>query len=263
MRWQTTPYCPFICAHRDVLCSDPSSRPHDGRNISAFQLVGALREHYNISLPLAVLLSFGGTFTCGQYFKIDLYDLARHNRIEHDASLTHTNTMPGGRYAPVSVDKTLLQHILNVSKDPEFLSFHDLMTVRAARDATLSKPLSMFHNAISRGVLALTVQTLGDADGSIPKQFIREWFGDQRLPCGWKPVTTIGFLSTTRIAIWVGKEVEKRLSEADFEVPEVRWRPQVHATVDLRNLGSWSRDFPTPRAITTYLPLVHSGVKIS
>jgi hypothetical protein len=188
-------------------------RPHDGRNISAFQLITALREHYHLSLPMAVLLSFGGTFMCGRFFKIDLHDLARHDCIEHDGSLTHANAMPGGLYAPVSVDKNLLQHLLDVSKDPDFLSVDDLVTVRAARDATLSRPLSKMHTTISRGEVAMIVQLFGDQDGNVPKQYIQEWFGDQRLPHGWfKPTTAIGFLSTTRIVKWVGKEVEKRLS---------------------------------------------------
>ena len=150
---------------------------------------------------------------CGRYFKIDLHDLARHNYIEHNASLTYANAMPGGLYAPVSVDKALLQHLLDVSKNPDFLSVDDFVTVRAARDATLSRPLSKMHNTISRGEVAMTVQLFGDQDGNVPKQYIQEWFGDQRLPYGWfKPTTAIGFLSTTRIVKWVGKEVEKRLS---------------------------------------------------
>jgi hypothetical protein len=87
-----------------------------------------MREHYNISLPLAIVLSLGGTLTCGRHFKIDLQDLARHNVIEHDASLTHANASPEGRYAPVAVDKALLQHLLDVSRDSEILTFDDLVS---------------------------------------------------------------------------------------------------------------------------------------
>ena len=162
---------------------------------------------------MAILLSFGGAFSCGRFFKVDLYDLARHNCIEHDASLTHANTMPGGLYAPVHVDKGLLQDLLDVSKNPDFVSPDDFVAVRAARDATLSMPLSKMHNTISRGEIAMTVQLFGNQDKNVPKQYIREWFGDQRLPDGWsKPATAVGFWSTTRIVQWVGREVEKRLS---------------------------------------------------
>ena len=160
-------------------------RPRDGRNISAFQLMGAIREHYHVSLPLAFLLSFLGTFLCGRWFKVDLQDFARHGRIEHDASLTHRNAMPGDLYAPIDVDKDLLDDLLDTSKNPDVLSFEDLVAVRARRNETLARPLDGFHNAIALGEVALTAQTLQDDQGNVPKQFIREWFGDQRLPCGW------------------------------------------------------------------------------
>ncbi|KAI9447981.1 Cloroperoxidase [Lactarius indigo] len=148
------------------------SCPMTGRGITAYQLISAIRQHYHISLPLATLLSVGGTLVCGRHFTIDLEDLARHNYIEHDASLTHANCHPD-----------------------------DLVRARAARDQTLQRPLSRLHGVISRGEVALTLQTLGDSEGRVSKQFIREWFGDERLPGGWsKPANTTGLLSTTRIA---------------------------------------------------------------
>ncbi|KAI9467066.1 Cloroperoxidase [Lactarius psammicola] len=175
--------------------------PHDGRGITAYQLMSAIRQHYHVSLPLATFLSVAGTFICGRHFTIDLEDLARHNYIEHDASLTRANAQPDGRYAPVTVDNELLQSLLDSSKDRDFLTFDDLVRVRAARDQTLLRPLSRLHGVISRGEVALTIQTLADKEGRISKQFIREWFGDERLPEGWsKPATTTGLLSTSRIA---------------------------------------------------------------
>jgi hypothetical protein len=198
--------CPALNA-----LANHSILPHNGRDITAWQLISVMREHYHISLPLAIVLSLGGTLTCGRHFKIDLQDLARHNVIEHDASLTHANASPEARYAPVAVDKALLQHLLDVSKDSEILTFDDLVSVRATRDATLAKPLSRVHGVISRGEVALTVQTLGDEEGNMPKQFIREWFGDERLPNGWcKPARPIGLWHTSRIANWVGQLVQKK-----------------------------------------------------
>jgi hypothetical protein len=169
-----------------------------------FQLIRVIREQYHISLPLAAFLSVGGVLTCGRRFKIDLQDLARHNHIEHDASLTHANAGPGCRYAPVEVDKKLLDRLLDVTKNPDYLTPYDLVKVRAMRDATLSGSLSWVHGTIARGEVALAIQTLGDANGNIPKQHIREWFGDERLPIGWsKPATPIGLRTTTRLANWV------------------------------------------------------------
>jgi hypothetical protein len=172
-----------------------------------------MRQHYNVSLPLATLLSVVGTFICGHRFTIDLEDLALHNYIEHDASLTRGDTRPDARYAPIAVDKELLQNLLDANTNSEYITFEDLVRVRAARDQTLPTPLSNVHGAISRGEVAFTAQTFGDSEGRISKRFIQEWFGEDRLPEGWlKPVTTTGLLSTTRIANRVGalvKEAQK------------------------------------------------------
>jgi|SRR5712671_403559 len=169
-----------------------------------FRLIGALKEHYNVSLPLAFLLSLGGVLACGRHLKLDLQDLALHNRIEHNGSLTHADAGPGCRYAPIRVDKKLLDSLLDVTKNPDYLTPNDLVKVRAMRDATLSSPLSRVHGIVARGEVALTIQTFVEPNGNISKQYIREWFGDERLPIGWsKPTTQIGLRSTTRIANWV------------------------------------------------------------
>ena len=158
------------------------------------------------------MLSIVGTFTCGRHFKIDLEDLARHNVIEHDASLTHANAIPHGRYAPVNVDKELLQHLLDSSQNPDVITFDDLVTVRANRDRTLIRPLSKAHSIISRGEVALTVQTFGDQEGNMPKRYIQEWFGKERLPSGWvKPAIATGLWNTSRIVNWVGALVKEKL----------------------------------------------------
>jgi len=162
----TSPLMQLLGDHEYIPASDNDSRspcpalnalanhgilPRDGRNISAFQLMGALREHYHLSLLMAFVLSFLGTFICGRWFKVDLHDFARHNYMEHDASLTHRDAMPEGLYAPVDVDEDLLHDLLNASKGPDVLYFDDLLAVRVCRNRTLSRPLSGFsqcHNPI-------------------------------------------------------------------------------------------------------------------
>ena len=151
-----------------------------------------------------------GTYLCGRHFTVDLEDFARHNLIEHDASLTRANALPDGRYAPVAVDKELLQNLLDSAKDRDYLTFEDLVRVRAARDQTLATPLGKMHGAISRGEVALTLQTLGDSEGRVSKQFIRQWFGEDRLPEGWlKPANTTGLVSTTKLSNRVGDLVKE------------------------------------------------------
>ncbi|KAI0050209.1 Cloroperoxidase [Auriscalpium vulgare] len=190
--------------------------PHDGRNITAMQLIRALHKVYHVSLPFAALLSLGGTVKCGTGWRLDLEDLGKHDRIEHDASLTHDDAPEGNIYAPAAVDKELLQDLLDVS-ETDYLTFEDFVRVRVARDATLLRPLTNLLTTVARGEVALTVEALGDADGRVAKDRIRQWFGEQRLPEDWqRPRKAIGLRGTNkkvkRVAA-LGREISEDDSE--------------------------------------------------
>lgn len=147
------------------------------------------------------MLSVAGTVVCGDGWKLDLHDLAKHNRIEHDGSLAHADALPGHKYAPFHVDKDRLQQLLDASSDGEHLTFNDLVSQRAARDAALTKPLDAIHQIITRGEVALTCEVLGDEEGRVPKEFIRQWYGEERLPDGWmKPESPVGLIGTTKVS---------------------------------------------------------------
>ena len=49
--------------------------------------MGALREVYGLSLPLAGLITAAGFLKCSHGGKLSLADLNLHNAIEHDGSL--------------------------------------------------------------------------------------------------------------------------------------------------------------------------------
>ncbi|TFY72975.1 heme-thiolate peroxidase [Dentipellis fragilis] len=188
---------------------------HDGRSLSALDLIRGLREGYNISLPLAALLSIVGVVTCGNGWRADLEDFAKHDRIEHDGSLTHADAQPGDRYAPIAVDESLLQHLLDVSSDARGLSFEDLVKGRAARDDSLAKPLGLIHAAIARGEVALTFETFRGDGEFVPKQSIQQWFGEDRLPDGWtRPSHSVGLSHTTKRVQEVGT-LCKQLSKTE------------------------------------------------
>jgi hypothetical protein len=117
----------------------------------------------------------------------------------------HANAMPEGRSAPVAVDKEFLQHLPDVSRNPDVLTFNDLTTIRASQDATLCRLLRRVQVVLARGAVAFTVRTLGDEEGNMPKRYIREWTNEERLPHGWsKPKVAIGLRNTTRISDWGG-----------------------------------------------------------
>ncbi|TFY81444.1 putative heme-thiolate peroxidase [Hericium alpestre] len=161
------------------------------------------------------MLSVVGVVMCGKGWKLDLEGLAKHDRIEHDASLTHDDAAPGAAYAPTAVDSKLLQALLQQSSDGRGLTLQDLTKARAARDASLKKPLDGFHDAIAQGEVALTFELFKDAQGEVPKEAIRQWFGEQKFPDGWtRPSRTIGLWNTTMTTQKVATSVKELDKEA-------------------------------------------------
>ncbi|KZT12576.1 Cloroperoxidase [Laetiporus sulphureus 93-53] len=197
--------------------------PHDGRRISIPQLVRALTSVYSLSFPLAIILAVVGVFKCGGWWHIDLHDLAKHNAIEHDGSLTHDDTPRGSTFAPIEVDSKLVHQLLSVSPC-EWLTLSDFAKARAERDQQMQTPLDALHAEIARGEAVLTMEVLGqhishkhaadvvhhmvtDEQG-VPKTFIEQWFQEEKLPDGWRrPATSVGLFEVAMKSRWVEKEV--------------------------------------------------------
>jgi len=185
--------------------------PRDGRRIGMGQLVGSLREVYNLSYPLAIILATVGMVFCGKWWslpwKIDLHDLAQHNRIEHDCSLTHPDAAQGAKYAPNHVSFTLLERLLDVGK-ADHLHMNDFIAARIKRALDDPKPLDAVHKEIAHGEAALTMLVLGtkpvgdpDSKIAVPRNFIYQWFGEDRLPDGWsRPSKQIGLRETVSLS---------------------------------------------------------------
>lgn len=195
---------PLSAAHADLTSTHS---PRDGRRISVVQLVRALVEVYNFSMPLAVVLSVIGVILCGNWWSLDLHQLAKHGLIEHNGSLVHEDTPPHDAFAPTTVDPALMAQLLAVTPAPG-LSMHDFAKARTLRDSSIPTPLDRIHAEIARGEAALTIQTFGshyvnargnidDVEGSVSKAFLEQWFAQERLPDGWhKPENAIGLVGT-------------------------------------------------------------------
>ncbi|TDL16361.1 Cloroperoxidase [Rickenella mellea] len=207
------PFCPATSEDSRSPCpalnalANHGYLPHDGRDISILQLVHAVQSVYNISAPLAWTLAAAGTVTCGRGLWLDLHDLARHNRIEHDASLTHADAQPGETFAPDEVDSTLLTEMLHSSPN-DFLTFDDLANIRVRRDGTLHAPLDPVHGEIARGECALILKTFGDEEDRVPKELLSQFMGDEKIPEGWEgPRETVGLINTSAISRKLAKKV--------------------------------------------------------
>jgi len=221
--------CPALNA-----LSNHSILPHDGRDLSILQVTRAIKQVYNLSFPLALLLTLGGFLLCGHAFhtKLHLHDLAKHNKVEHDGSLVHDNAGAGNRWAPTSVNRGLLDELItegitaahqnghdghekNATTTPidsgEGLTLYSFALARTRRDTTLTKPLSFLHRTFARGESAFTLLTLGDARGVVSPSLLRTWFGEERLPDGWTGNLTgwkVGVSELNTVAKRVGQIVD-------------------------------------------------------
>jgi len=79
---------------------------------------------------------------------MSLKDLARHELLEHDASLAHTDAIEGKEYAPTVVDKLYLKLLIADAKDGVGLTTEDIARARVRRESAYAKPLDPVHAAI-------------------------------------------------------------------------------------------------------------------
>lgn len=180
-----------------IICLLSPNSPRNGKRISVPQLVRAMHNIYRTSFPLSIFLSVVGAALCGNGWYINLDDLALHNKIEHDASLTHANAGPENVYAPSVPDPSLIEQMLALSPG-DHLTLDDLIAYRAIRDSTLSTPLSFSHRTIAFGEIAFIYELFADEQKCIPKQLVRQWFAEERLPDGWSgPSSSLSLWHTT------------------------------------------------------------------
>jgi hypothetical protein len=136
------------------------------------------------------VLTLGGVVACGhaglrEGLTFSLHDLARHNRIEHDGSLTHAEAKPGHDFAPVTADPAAIARALTFSSDGgAHMTLEDL--ARARVDAEGEHELDSIHARIGRGEVALTLLTMGDGE-RVPTDRLQTWYGEDRLPDDYVP----------------------------------------------------------------------------
>jgi len=138
--------------------------------------------------------------------------------IEHDASLVHANTPPGEAIAPVEVQKYLVELLLNdaytepggVEWDlnaaggsqprPALITTAAVARARIRREKD-SKPLDNIHAEIARGEMAIILGVMEKREGNdvgVPVEWMRQLFGQERMPIGWQPTHTQGLLDTIK-----------------------------------------------------------------
>ncbi|PCH41167.1 hypothetical protein WOLCODRAFT_131742 [Wolfiporia cocos MD-104 SS10] len=191
--------------------------PRDGRDLTIPQLVHALTSVYNLSTPLATMLSVTGVLTCGNRWKltVNLHDLAKHDVIEHNGSLVHADAASGHEYAPVAIDHNLVDQLMSIPSGSSF-TLENFAKARISRDLAIPTPLDATHAEIARGEAVLTLSVMGSAENldkmaredsrnseerqlRVSKECIQQWFVEERIPDGWeKPSEPVGLLGTMK-----------------------------------------------------------------
>jgi len=162
-------------------------RPRSGRKISQWDLIRALRQGYNCSLPLAVFLAWGGYVLLAQFGHISLDDLRRHGYIEHIASLVHGDPNGDEEYAPNTVVPELLEELMKDARANRFGAL-DIARARVRREATYVTPIDGLHAELAHGEMALVLGIFGGAEEQVDADILRHWLVHERFPPDWKPV---------------------------------------------------------------------------
>ena len=200
-----------ICAHR----------PRDGKQLNATILLNGLEHGYGLSSVLAHVLVYGGIALLGQVGSFGLDDLARHNRIEHDASLVHDDTPDRDEYAPLAVNQTLVEQFLEQAKDKKAMTVEDVARARVWRESKCPG-LDKLHSEIARGEMAIVLGLFSSPDSAkpeIPVDLLRDWLSNERLPYGWKPTHTQGLFETARTSRQLKEAMEKIESSGEDVAP--------------------------------------------
>lgn len=195
--------------------------PRDGKNIGPWDLVHGLKNGYRISTLLACILSFGSMFLLGQYRSLSLSDLARHNMIEHNASLVHKDDRNGAEYAPCKVNRKLLEALCADGGKvvPDRMTLEDAAHIRVKREVECGV-LDGVHAEIARGEIVIAIGVLGGKDAAkngVTISALHDWMQHERLPVGWKPDHTQGLYQTYKMA----KYVRDRMREIKAQKPPV------------------------------------------
>jgi Peroxidase, family 2 len=136
-----------------------------------------------------------------------LANLATHNAIEHDASLTRNDLAQGDN---TNLQPALLQALLDDAPS-DTLSLASLARSRARRAAESlahgsGAPLPPQSYLLAFGEAALLLQVMGvpvdgGQDFAASKTDVRTWIAEERLPDGWRrPDLPITLAGTTLIA---------------------------------------------------------------
>ncbi|KAK4244523.1 Chloroperoxidase [Corynascus novoguineensis] len=166
--------------------------PHDGKDITREQTQNALFEALNINKTLASFL-FDFALTTNpkkNATTFSLNDLANHNILEHDASLSRTDAFFGN---VLQFNQTIFDETKSYWTNEETLDIKDaararLGRIKASQATNPEYSMSELGDSFTYGESAAYVVVLGDKiSGTIKRSWVEWFFEHEQLPqhLGW------------------------------------------------------------------------------
>jgi len=174
---------------------------HNGSDIQQADLVSALMGVYNLDEDLADTLASAAYSDLGRTNAngvevLNLFDLAQHNVIEHDASLTRNDLGDVGS-DNWSVQRTLLDQLKNLSADGQVLTWCSLASARTMRpnQEAVSDPtygFSVTQSATAYAEASLVLEIFGNSK-NVSLDHVESFFWNEEIPTDWvQPATAYG-----------------------------------------------------------------------
>ncbi|KAJ3561185.1 hypothetical protein NP233_g10348 [Leucocoprinus birnbaumii] len=198
----------------------------DGKNVSAWSIHNGLKACYGLSTPLSLFLTYVGFVMLKRIRPIDLFEIGKHNVIEHNASLVHYDTPQGEEFAPIQIDEGLVSDLISDVKpekegaDPKvgssLMNAIDVARARIRREKETG-PIDSVHQEIARGEMAIILgvwETTTKEKVGVPVEWMRRWIGHERLPDDWKPSHKQGLLDTINRSKSIREAMERMRNEA-------------------------------------------------
>ncbi|KAF8166833.1 Chloroperoxidase, partial [Pholiota molesta] len=160
----------------------------DGKNLSAGDVTRGLKECYGLSSPLAYFWPMSVRHHSQICTTHHLYEIGLHNAVEHDASLVHHDTPVGDKYAPIEIDRKLVDSLIDDARPTKKEFEHSADPDDMRRQVHVGHRLRPRRNCAGEMAIILGVwEVKGKAKAGIPVDWLRRWLTEERLPDGWKP----------------------------------------------------------------------------
>lgn len=174
--------------------------PHNGSYWKAVDVIPALIEVYNIEPSLSSILAWGGVFLVGntltQSFSLGDFSgwqemaegvgVSRHNRIEHDASLTRLDAYFGDNH---SFDPELYQQLKDVADklngsdfNTEVMSVHRYNRYQDSKANNPSFTFGTWQQALAYTEAAVALLGLGGQNGTAAAATFDSFFIHEKIP---------------------------------------------------------------------------------